>query len=72
MSDSVDQAQEYIDLTDAVAVQNVRNRMQAAGCDPCRCCGDPIPAERRRIVPWAETCATCQDILEHKIRVGQR
>lgn len=50
MSDSVDQAQEYIDLTDAVAVQNVRNR----------------------IVPWAETCATCQDILEHKIRVGQR
>lgn len=72
MSDSVDQAQEYIDLTDAVAVQNVRNRIRAAGSDICRCCGDAIPAARRRIVPWTETCATCQAILEHRMRVGQR
>jgi len=72
MSDHADEAQEYIDLTDAVAVQNVRNRMQAAGSDICRCCGDDIPAERRRIVPWAETCASCQAILEYKMRMEQR
>lgn len=72
MSDYADEAQDYIDLTDAVAIQNVRNRMLAAGSDICRCCGDEIPVARRRIAPWAETCITCQDILEHWARVGQR
>lgn len=72
MSDYADQAQEYIDLADTVAVQSVRNRLQATGSDICQCCGETIPAARRRIVPWADTCTTCQTILEHQHRVGCR
>ncbi|WP_277972912.1 TraR/DksA C4-type zinc finger protein [Pantoea agglomerans] len=71
MSDHADEAQDYIELADALAVQTVRNRMQATGSDICTGCGDVIPAKRRRAVLWAETCITCQDILEHRARVGQ-
>jgi hypothetical protein len=28
----------------------------------CRNCSAPIPAERLRALPWAEFCATCEDV----------
>jgi len=70
MSDDVDQAQEYITIAESTAIQAVRNRMRVAGNENCRLCGEPIPAERRRVVPWADSCATCQGIIEHRRRVG--
>jgi phage/conjugal plasmid C-4 type zinc finger TraR family protein len=72
MSDVVDQAQAYIDFNEAVALQNLRNRMQATGSEICQVCGDTIPDARRRIVPWAQTCAGCQSIFEFRNKVGHR
>ena len=70
MGDDVDQAQEYINIAESTAIQAVRNKMQAMGNENCRLCGETIPEARRQAVPWADSCATCQDIIEHRQRVG--
>ena len=70
MGDDVDQAQEYIDIAESAAIQAVRNRTRIAGNENCRLRGEAIPLARRKAVPWADSCTTCQDIVEHRQRVG--
>ena len=70
MGDDVDQAQEYINVAEFAAIEAVRNRMRIVGNESCRLCGEAIPAARREAVPWADSCTTCQGIIEHHQRVG--
>ena len=32
----------------------------------CDECGEPIPANRLRVVPWAQYCVPCQDRLNDR------
>lgn len=70
MSDEVDVAQDVVELTNSVAVLAIRHRLQTAGSNVCQSCGETIPADRRRAAPWADTCALCQSVLEHRSKVG--
>lgn len=70
MSDVVDYAQEVIEMREQAMIQTIRNALHSEGSSHCESCGEPIPDRRRRAVPWATTCATCQTIIEHSKRVG--
>ncbi|MGL5968147.1 MAG: TraR/DksA C4-type zinc finger protein [Kluyvera sp.] len=70
MSDQVDVAQDFIELTNTVAVLAIRYELQAAGGEYCQSCGETIPEARRLAAPWADTCTLCQSELEHRNKVG--
>ena len=71
MSDYADQAQDSIGLIEMAAIQAIRHQVNTPGSEDCDICGELIPEERRRAVPWAKNCTTCQAIIEHRKRVGQ-
>lgn len=38
----------------------------------CEECGDPIPAERHKVLPGAATCVDCANLLEQADRLWNR
>ena len=46
-------------------IDAVRARIpRGAGTSVCLSCGDPIPAERREVLPGVTTCVSCQTEFE--------
>jgi phage/conjugal plasmid C-4 type zinc finger TraR family protein len=57
--------QEQIDDTVTDGVKRARARLTAgAGETHCTRCGEEIPEARRRAMPGARTCASCQAALD--------
>ena len=65
----VAQATQERQLSDEMAA--VRRAVSGAGAAICAACGDEILAARRRAVPWARRCASCQDAAERDRRGGR-
>lgn len=57
--DSAVQDQIEDSLKDAVSAARAR-MPQGAGLTDCEECGEPIPDARRRALPGARTCVSCQ------------
>lgn len=54
--------QEQIDASVADAVKRARSELeQGAGLSDCEDCEAPIPPARRRAVPGARRCVSCQE-----------
>lgn len=64
MSDAVDDAQAMEARIRAAEVAIARAVTAGAGSELCEDCGDPIPVERQRAVPWATRCIFCQENAE--------
>lgn len=47
-------------------IARIRAGLGGEGSDECIECGDEIPAARRKALPSAERCITCQSRLERK------
>lgn len=70
MADEADLAQEYSDLMINEGLMSVRSQFCSISSMICEECGDAIPAQRRAAIPGVQTCVTCQEILEHRRKVG--
>jgi len=65
--DQIDRAQELDQLHIDVALAAHQNRPRPPRQPPsgfCRCCGEEIPAPRRRALPEVRTCVECQAEIE--------
>jgi phage/conjugal plasmid C-4 type zinc finger TraR family protein len=61
--------QDQIDDTVTDAVLRARGMMPSGdGSDYCEDCGDEIPERRRRALPGARTCVSCQGIRDASMR----
>jgi len=67
--DTIDAASELEELQRQTAIQAHRINHNAVSAEHCEECGDPIPEARRIAVPGCQTCAECQEEIEHKKRV---
>jgi phage/conjugal plasmid C-4 type zinc finger TraR family protein len=59
-----DRAQEILD--DTIAALRAKRE---TGTRFCVDCCDEIPGERRRLVPWARRCLSCQEDYEKWVRI---
>lgn len=65
--------QDQIDDTVNDAVDQIRSRLpdsdseSATECDEC---GEPIPEERRRIIPGVRLCVRCQEELDQEQKLA--
>lgn len=67
MADVFDEAQRCEEESRAAALVLLRQTIAAsrkAGRDDCEDCGDPIPKKRRRALPDATRCISCQRLFE--------
>ena len=55
-------------ITDGVLTARSRLRV-GDGAEHCDACGEEIPAARRKALPSARTCVTCQSGLDSRIRL---
>jgi phage/conjugal plasmid C-4 type zinc finger TraR family protein len=64
--------QEQIEDSVKDALASARARMPSgAGSAECEACGEPIPEARRRALPGARTCVSCQSARDkHPIYSG--
>lgn len=65
--DEADRAQVLEEGERAAAIARLR-QATGAGADVCLCCGEPIPAARRRALPSACLCLPCQEEFERSVR----
>lgn len=70
MADEADLAQDYSDLMINKGLMSVRSHFDSVGSMECEECGDAIPPLRRAAIPGVRTCVTCQEIVEHRRKVG--
>jgi phage/conjugal plasmid C-4 type zinc finger TraR family protein len=62
---------DQIEDTVTDGVLNARARLPAGeGTDACVECGDPIPEARRRALPGATTCVSCQSDRDRRVVHG--
>lgn len=66
MSDAVDEAQAMEARIRAVEVATARAVTAGIGAEDCETCGEPIPEDRQRAVPWATRCICCQEAAERR------
>lgn len=66
MADEADLAQEYTELERTNALLAVKKIVTGKGRKKCIDCGEPIPAMRRKIIPWSLRCVECQEIFERQ------
>lgn len=70
MTDPIDDASELeaLQREDALQAQRLRaaSQLNPDGISSwsCAVCGEPIPAERRQVMPGVRTCRYCQAELE--------
>jgi phage/conjugal plasmid C-4 type zinc finger TraR family protein len=68
MADIIDRANDRAqEILDDILAEALRPR--GAGCNVCEDCGDEIPPERRRLIPWATRCLSCQEDFEKWVRI---
>ncbi len=60
----IEAAEAMVSLERDDAIARIRAELTADGTDECIACGEPIPAARRRAMPSAERCITCQSTFE--------
>jgi len=61
--------QDQIDDTVSDAVKAARLRLQAGeGLGICEECGETIPEARRKALPGARTCVSCQSARDKSVR----
>ena len=59
--------QEQIEDSVKDALASARARMPSgAGLAECEDCGEPIPQARRRALPGARTCVSCQSLRDKR------
>lgn len=63
MSDSADHANEAQSLYTQMLCEN-RVQYQGISATECEECGNPIPKERRRVIPGVKLCVACQEVRE--------
>ncbi|MGJ8514655.1 TraR/DksA family transcriptional regulator [Carnimonas bestiolae] len=68
MPDFCDRAQRVSEqsLTRALAAHRMKDQIEHHG--ECIDCGEEIPAQRRRALPYARRCVECQHIIEQRRR----
>lgn len=64
VADLADEAEKCITLAQRNEIISIRIMLTQTGQESCQDCGETISDERRRIIPSAVTCYTCQDIRE--------
>lgn len=68
MADKADIASELLEQRMAAALR-ARQTQPPPVTDPeCEDCGEEIPADRRRVLPWAARCVECQTVMEGRNR----
>lgn len=50
------------------ALDVVRRQLAVQGTAECVDCGEPIPAERRQLMPCSTRCVPCQNLHEYRGR----
>lgn len=70
MADEADLAQNYVDLMINKGLTVVLGQFNSMSSMECEVCGDVIPPLRRMAIPGVRTCVTCQEIAEHRRKVG--
>lgn len=69
MPDIIDIAQEHAAEMLALQIAAARPKSAAVSSTFCESCDAPIPEARRRAVIGVSTCATCQEVIEHRAQV---
>ena len=64
----IDIAQEHAAEMLAHQISAARSKVTAVSSSFCESCGEPIPEARRRAVIGVSTCATCQEVIEHRAK----
>ena len=74
--DAADRAQDDVDAELAnhldKAMETVRSALGAPGNELCADCNEEIPLERRRALPSAIRCVSCQAFAENVLRLKER
>ena len=70
MADHIDTAQAHAERMTAQAITHhmaIQQRQAVtAGTQECVDCGDLIPEQRRKALPYATRCIECQSLVEHR------
>lgn len=66
MADELDQAAEQTRRSSEAGIARIRAQLDGAGSAECDDCGEDIPAARRKAMPSARRCVTCQSKLERR------
>jgi phage/conjugal plasmid C-4 type zinc finger TraR family protein len=72
MPDIADEAENEHELMIECGLMAIRSQFSASSAVSCLDCCEPIPEQRRRLLPGVETCVPCQEIKEFLHRVGAR
>jgi len=68
MADIIDNASALEDLHRDAALSMHRIDHSAVSAKYCESCGEDIPEPRRVAVPGCKTCASCQEVIELKLK----
>lgn len=60
----IEAAEAMVGLERDDAIARIRAELTADGASECITCGEAIPEARRRAMPSAERCITCQSLFE--------
>lgn len=66
--DIIDNASALEDLHRDAALSMHRINRNAVSATHCESCGEDIPEPRRVAVPGCKTCASCQEVIELKLK----
>lgn len=66
VADDVDMIQHLDEMAMHGRVAAIRSRTETTELPPAECddCGNDIPLDRRRAVPWTRRCVRCQTLAE--------
>lgn len=67
-SEIIDQASALEEMMRENAIQAHRLDHSAVSAKHCESCGEDIPEPRRVAVPGCKTCASCQEVIELKLK----
>ncbi len=64
--DNLDKAMEIEELLRTIALNQPRSKPVAHHATDCEECGDPIGEARKKVMPSARLCLSCQTLLEKR------
>ena len=64
----IDQASALEEMMRENAIAAHRINRNAVSAKHCESCGEDIPEPRRVAVPGCKTCASCQEVIELKLK----
>ncbi len=65
---AIEAAEAAVSLETACTISGICAGLATQGSEECECCGDDIPAARRKALPSARRCVGCQSQIEHEAR----